>query len=58
MECYAKTPRDKLLEFVKDAPNYEELRQMPDDELRANCCEMFAVRAADDEAAGEQVSKP
>ena len=60
MECYAKTPRDKLLEFVKDAPNYEELRQMPDDELRANCCEMFAgaFERQTMKRQGEQVSKP
>jgi hypothetical protein len=47
MESNAKTPRDKILEFMKDAPNYEELQQMPDDELRANYCEMMA-HAADD----------
>jgi hypothetical protein len=60
MEIYAKTPRDKLLDWMKDAPNYEELRQMPDDdELRANYCEMiaYASERADDEAAGGQGAK-
>lgn len=42
MECYATTPRDRLLELVKGAPNIDELQQMSDDDLRANYCEMMA----------------
>lgn len=42
MECYAKTPRARLLELVKGAPNFDELQKMSDDDLRANYCEMMA----------------
>lgn len=42
MEHNAEMTRGKLLDLMKDAPNYEELQQMPDDELRANYCEMMA----------------
>jgi len=42
MECYAKTPRTRLLELAKGAPNFDELQKMSDDDLRANHCEMMA----------------
>ena len=42
MECYAKTPRARLLELAKGAPRFAELGQMSDDDLRANYCEMIA----------------
>jgi hypothetical protein len=42
MECYAKTPRTRLLELAKGAPNLDELQKMSDDDLRANYCEMMA----------------
>jgi hypothetical protein len=42
MECYAKTPRARLLELAKGAPNFDELQKMSDDDLRANYCEMMA----------------
>ena len=42
MECYAKTPRARLLELAKGAPNFDELQNMSDDDLRANYCEMVA----------------
>ena len=42
MECYAKTPRARLLELAKGAPNTDELQNMSDDDLRANYCEMVA----------------
>ena len=42
MECYAKTSRSRLLELAIDAPNFDELQKMSDDDLRANYCEMMA----------------
>jgi hypothetical protein len=42
MECYSNTPRARLLELAKGAPNFEELQKMSDDDLRANYCEMVA----------------
>jgi hypothetical protein len=42
MEGYAKTPRARLLELAKGAPNFDELQKMSDDDLRANYCEMMA----------------
>jgi hypothetical protein len=42
MEGYAKTPRTRLLELAKGAPNFDELQKMSDDDLRANYCEMMA----------------
>ena len=42
MECYAKTPRARLLELAKEAPNFDEIKNMSDDDLRANYCEMMA----------------
>jgi hypothetical protein len=57
MECYANTPRERLLELLKDAPNLGELRQMPDDELRANYCEMMAT-AFEHQTMQQQASKP
>jgi hypothetical protein len=42
MECYAKTPRTRLLELAKGAPNLDELQKMSDDDLRANYSEMMA----------------
>ena len=42
MECYAKTPRTRLLELAKGAPNFDELQKMSDDDLCANYCEMMA----------------
>jgi len=35
IECYAKTPRTRLLELAKGAPNFDELQKMSDDDLRA-----------------------
>jgi hypothetical protein len=42
MECYAKTPRARLLELAKGAPNFDELQKMSEEDLRANYCEMMA----------------
>ena len=42
MEGYAKTPRARLLELAKGAPNFAELQKLSDDDLRANYCEMMA----------------
>lgn len=41
MECYATTPRARLLELANGAPNFDELQEMSDDDLRANYCEMI-----------------
>jgi hypothetical protein len=42
MECHSDTPRAKLLEFAKGAPNFDELQAMSDGDLRASYCEMMA----------------
>ncbi|WP_249165199.1 YecA family protein [Bradyrhizobium sp. AUGA SZCCT0431] len=42
MECYADTPRARLLELVKSTPHLEDLQKMTDDDLRAHYCEMMA----------------
>jgi hypothetical protein len=42
MQCYAKTPRARLLELAKGAPNFDELQKMSDEDLRANYCELMA----------------
>ena len=42
MDCYAKTPRAPMLELAKNFPNIEELKQMSDEDLRANYCEAMA----------------
>ena len=31
---YKETPREKLLEFMNGAPDIEDLKKLPDDELR------------------------
>jgi len=45
MEGYAKTSRERLLELVKGAPNFDELKDLPEDDLRLNYCEMLAGAA-------------
>jgi hypothetical protein len=40
-ENYRNTPREKLLEFLKDAPDLSHLSTLPDDELRLVCCERW-----------------
>jgi hypothetical protein len=42
MGCYAETPRARLLELAKGAPNFDELQKMSDEDLRASYCEMMA----------------
>ena len=34
INAYKETPREKLLEFMGDAPDIEELKKLSDDELR------------------------
>jgi hypothetical protein len=36
---YRETPRDKLLDFLKDYPNHDELKKMTTEELRVMFCE-------------------
>lgn len=36
---YKDTPREKLLEIMKSSPDIEELKKLPDDELRFVCAE-------------------
>jgi len=40
-ESYRNTPRGKVLEFLKDAPDLAQLSMLPDDELRLVCCERW-----------------
>ena len=39
VECYSKTPRSKLLEFVKDHPYYDLFESLDDLSLRLEVCE-------------------
>jgi hypothetical protein len=42
MECYAETPRARILELARGSPNFNELEKMSDDDLRENYCELVA----------------
>jgi hypothetical protein len=55
MECYAQTPRSRLLELAKGAPNFDEFQKMSDDDLRANYCEMMAGSFEQQGRRGDQV---
>lgn len=41
-ECYSKTPRERLLEFMKNAPNIEELRKLDQKDLAIIYAERMA----------------
>jgi hypothetical protein len=38
---YRHTPKERLLEFLADAPDLERLKQLSQDELAKYCCERF-----------------
>jgi len=38
-ESYAHTPRERLLEFVREWPDFETLKDLSDQELLISCCE-------------------
>lgn len=44
-ETYKDTPRDRLLEFLKDAPDLNELEQLPQKDLAEVACERWAYSA-------------
>lgn len=43
MDMYKTTPRDKLLEFVSNWPDFERLQQLSDEDLRVEYCERTAA---------------
>ena len=53
MGAYKLTPRDKLLEWMKDAPDIEELKKMDQGDLALAYCERAAISAT-----RERSSKP
>lgn len=57
MEGYAETPRKRLLELVKDSPNFSDLQNMPDEDLRASYCEMLAWAAERRSGNGKPLNK-
>lgn len=42
-QTYSRTPKEKLLEFMKDAPDYDNLEALPQDALAKIYCERVAV---------------
>lgn len=44
-ESYQNTPRDRLLEFVRTRPDFEELKSLSDEELLISCCEGWVYAA-------------
>jgi len=43
IRCYSKTPKDKLLEFSKDHPEYERLKTLESSEIVLEVCEGWAL---------------
>jgi len=44
-ETYQKTPKEKLLEFLKDHPDFEKLQDESQEELAIIYCERMAYAA-------------
>ncbi len=42
-QTYKNTPREKLLEWLKGAPDYDHLKTLPQDELAIVYCEGIAA---------------
>ena len=38
-ESYKRSPRDRLLEFMRERPDFEALKDLSDEELLISCCE-------------------
>ena len=49
VDCYSKTPKEKLLEFAKDAPDIEHLKGLDRFSLLLEICERWAYAAASPE---------
>lgn len=47
-ESYKKTPKEKLLDFMKNAPDIEELKKLNEEELRVRYCEGLVYSAMRD----------
>ncbi|MFH1519998.1 MAG: SEC-C metal-binding domain-containing protein [Candidatus Omnitrophota bacterium] len=47
-ESYKKTPKEKLLDFMKNAPDIEELKKLSEEELRVRYCEGVVYSAMRD----------
>lgn len=45
LDSYKNTPKEKLIEFMKDAPDIEELRQLSQEELALEYCERITISA-------------
>ncbi len=54
-ESYKKSPREKLLEFMKDRSDIEELKKLNDEELLVTCCEGWVYSILNDERKKELV---
>ena len=44
-KSYKETPKERLLEFMKDAPDLEELQQLSQKDLSEVVCERWAYDA-------------
>ncbi|NTU49657.1 MAG: hypothetical protein HGA87_01955 [Desulfobulbaceae bacterium] len=51
-ETYKKTPREKLLEFMKNWPNINEIKKLSDDELSITYCEGLVYSILRDKTQG------
>lgn len=45
LECYADTQRPKLLELIREHPDFERLSKLEDNEIRLAMCEAWTVSA-------------
>jgi SEC-C motif len=55
-ETYKNTPREKLLEWMKDAQNYEYLKTLPREDLAIVYCE--GIAAASEHSSGQRRAVP
>ena len=54
-DVYKKTNRDRLLEFMKSWPNFEEIQKLSDKELAETYCESLVYAAMRDQAQANRV---
>jgi hypothetical protein len=51
---YKNTPRERLLEFLKNAPDFAQLKELSQKELAITCCERWAQSAFNDATKEQQ----
>ncbi len=61
LDCYRKTPKDRLLELMKDHPDIDELKGKSQEQLASTYCERFVYTAMRENAArqhGDETNPP